>query len=362
MKEFWRDFKPIAIIYAAWRFFLLGIEFISPKFFALQTSFLGPTPWANFDGVHYLTIARVGYLQYLQAFFPLYPLLIRGFSYILRVDMVFAGLGISQIATFFGLYFVYKLGQLYDRKNAFWILMILLVYPASFFYASMYPSGLYFLFASATLYAIEKRRWWWVGILGALASAASLFGVYLILAAGVEFLALPSTEKRKHVWKIFIMPVGLIAYMTYLWISLGDPLAFFHQQPLFGANRSGSELIMLPQVVLRYGRIFVTASRTTFIYQVAALEFSSFVFAGILLLASWKKGLKKSYLLYALAAIITPTLTGTLSSFPRYLQAAFPLFFVMGKLPFAVKCMVIVIFAATLVYFGSAFLRGYFIS
>src|SRR3990167_11451176 len=35
---------------------------------------------ANFDGVHYLLIARQGYVQYEQAFFPLYPLFIRFLS------------------------------------------------------------------------------------------------------------------------------------------------------------------------------------------------------------------------------------------------------------------------------------------
>ena len=34
--------------------------------------------WGNFDGVHYLTIAKAGYIaQFTQAFFPLFPLLMR---------------------------------------------------------------------------------------------------------------------------------------------------------------------------------------------------------------------------------------------------------------------------------------------
>jgi len=33
--------------------------------------------WANFDGAHYINIARDGYHQFDQAFFPLYPLMIR---------------------------------------------------------------------------------------------------------------------------------------------------------------------------------------------------------------------------------------------------------------------------------------------
>ena len=32
---------------------------------------------ANFDGIYYISIARHGYSQYEQAFFPLYPMLIK---------------------------------------------------------------------------------------------------------------------------------------------------------------------------------------------------------------------------------------------------------------------------------------------
>ncbi|MCX6732101.1 MAG: hypothetical protein NTV98_01000 [Candidatus Roizmanbacteria bacterium] len=39
--------------------------------------------FASFDGVHYLLIARQGYSQWEQAFFPLYPLFIRILTFII---------------------------------------------------------------------------------------------------------------------------------------------------------------------------------------------------------------------------------------------------------------------------------------
>ncbi len=362
MKEFWHDLKPVAVIYAIWRFTLLAVEYVSSKFFPLRLTWQGPIPWANFDGVHYLMIAREGYRQYLQAFFPVYPLLVGLFSRLFLVNPILVGLGVSHIATLFGFYFFYKLSKLYDKKNALWSTAILAVYPASLFYAGVYPSGLYFFLATACLYAIEKRTWWWVGVLGLFAGATRIFGVYLMLAAFSEYSLLNQREKKKYVWPLTLMPLGLLVYMFYLWFSVGDPLAFFHQQPLFGAHRTGSGLVMLPQVLWRYTKIFLTAAPTTFIYKVAVFEFLSFLLALALLVTSWRQGLKKSYLVYALAVVITPTLTGTLSSFPRYLHAAFPLFFVLGKLPLAVKWVVILVFGTLLVYFGSAFLSGYFIA
>src|SRR3990167_799324 len=73
-----------------WRVVLLGIAAIGTVILPFKPSFpysealLTPhgSPlfwsWANFDGVHYLGIAAKSYFaQFTQAFFPLYPLLIR---------------------------------------------------------------------------------------------------------------------------------------------------------------------------------------------------------------------------------------------------------------------------------------------
>src|SRR5688572_13183072 len=38
------------------------------------------TSFGNFDGAHYISISDVGYQLYQQAFFPLYPMLIKLFS------------------------------------------------------------------------------------------------------------------------------------------------------------------------------------------------------------------------------------------------------------------------------------------
>src|SRR3989304_9578488 len=54
------------------------------------------TALANFDGAHYLLIAKNGYSQYQQAFFPLYPLLIRSLSFIFLNNYLLTALVISN--------------------------------------------------------------------------------------------------------------------------------------------------------------------------------------------------------------------------------------------------------------------------
>lgn len=347
MKALWRDIKSVIILFLAWRFFLIVIQIIAAELFPLREDFLGPNPWSNFDGVHYLSIAQAGYRQYLEAFFPLYPLLIRVGS------TPYSALLISHASFFVGLYFFMKFGG--ARSLPFFLL-----FPTSFFFAAVYPESLYMALAAGTLYAIVKGRWQCAGLLGLLASATRVFGVYLLIPAVLEY----SRVKRKRIKDILsigLMPVGLIVFMLYLWQRRGDPLAFFHVQPVFGAGRSGGEFIYLPQVLWRYIKIFFTAD-FSFVYTVALFEFATFVFALILLAQMWKKKTMKSYFWYCLAVIITPTLTGTLSSFPRYILAAFPLFFVIDTYSVRTKYLLAGTFVILLMYFASAFLRGYFVA
>src|SRR4030042_4808501 len=111
-----KHITPVGSIFrilVIWRIALLLVAFYAILAFPFKESFpywetlLEPNghplfwSWANFDGVHYLTIASTGYsAQYTQAFFPVYPLLMGVVSRFVH-NPVLAGLLISHIA-FFG--------------------------------------------------------------------------------------------------------------------------------------------------------------------------------------------------------------------------------------------------------------------
>ena len=72
--------------------------------------------FANFDGVHYLTIAQKGYsAQFTQVYFPLYPILLKYFSVIFPLNQVLTGLIISNLfflSSLFVFYLLIKDGDL----------------------------------------------------------------------------------------------------------------------------------------------------------------------------------------------------------------------------------------------------------
>ena len=331
--------------------------------------------WANFDGAHYINIARDGYHQFDQAFFPLYPLMIRALGGLLHKAHLSAGLLVSYSGFFIGIYYFLKLFSFkYDKKTSEWIVIFLVTFPTAFFFTAVYTEGIFLMFICLSLYFFYQKKHDRAGIFAFLASLTRLQGFLLIIPFVMYFY-----EKKKNFIKnitymwfkhpiILISPfAGLGVYMIFLQAKFGNPLYFFTSQPAFGANRSTS-LILLPQVYYRYLRIFFTAD-FTYQYCVAMVEFIFFNFVLITSLLffinTWRRkdtfGIGIS--IFSLAHILLPPLTGTFSSIPRYALFAWAMFILLAQIKHVgIKYIVIVLFSILQIIFASLFIQGYFIS
>lgn len=311
------DARMISFIgrwFIIWRLHLDVIAWVSRRLFPVNQSFAGEVPWSNFDGVHYLSIAERGYVQFEQAFFPLYPLLIKRLGMILNDNFLLAGLLISNISFIAALIVIWKILMtvFYRRKNKETIvrqtIISLLFFPTSFYFGSVYTESIFLLSILAAWYLLLHHRRMWFGVVAGIASGIRLAGAFL----GV--------------------PIGLAGYMYYLYRSTGDALLFVHAQPAFGANRSGGDLIILPQVIWRYIKIYTTVPLYQYDYWIAVLEMVMFIVCLTLLWFAWKAKLPKHWIYFSLLAVVVPTLTGTLSSMPRYVLVAFPMFIILGMM------------------------------
>jgi hypothetical protein len=366
MKKFWNRNKNLIILLIVWRFVLFIIEKVSPFIIPLHDGYNGPIPWANHDGIHYLTIAREGYFQYSEAFFPLYPLFLNMISK-LGVIQPWVSAAFASFVLFSSAILL-LFNTLYDenKNTAWWTALFFIVFPTSFFFCAVYSESLFFFLSVLVFLFTKKRLWFWASVFGALASATRLFGVLLFFYVSLEYLF--TKEKKRNIWDIcfiFMIPIGLLSYMAYLYMRSGDPLLFFHIQPAFGANRSGSTLILLPQVIWRYIKIIVTAflQPTPASYFISVMELLAAFFGYILLCIGWKQKERWSLLLYGLATLSLPSLTGTFSSMPRYLLSIFPLFFILGKLDnTVVRYWLLVIFILLQIILSAMFLRGWFVA
>lgn len=366
-----------------WRLFILVVSFVAIQLIPFKYSFPyterllepqgHPLFWslANFDGVHYLGIADNGYFaQFTQAFFPLYPLLIKLNSYLIQNHIVSGYLiSISSLIAF--TYLLHKLITLdYSHKIATKTLFYYLIFPTSFFFAAVYTESIFMLFVIGSLYSARKKRWLLAGLLGGLASATRLFGILLLPTLIIELWlqnkkkSLPTLIKTgwTSIASISLSASGLLLYMRYLSINFSDAFYFLNAQPAFGAQRTAEKLILLYQVFWRYLKMLFTVDVKSLLYFTVAQEVTvSLVFLALSIIAFKKTRL--SYAIFGLLAYIMPTLTGTFSSMPRYVLVIFPAFIVLAQIKQPWLKKIIIAFSVLLLVINiSLFTRGYWVA
>lgn len=365
MRKFWKNNRHIVIFISLaivlWRGALWLIENRALDYIPKRHLFLGPIPWANFDGVHYIAIAGGGYGLFQESFFPLFPLLLRFFAQIFGGNYLVGALFLVHVSLFFFLFFLWKLITIdFSNNVARWAIVFLGVFPTSFFLGSIYTESLFLALVVGSYYAARKRHWFISSFLAALASATRLVGIFLLPALLYEWW-LCSKEKKNLIW-LGIIPFGLFAYMIFLYFTGHDFLAFIHSQPAFGANRSGGELILLPQVIYRYIKILTTVSWLEYDFRIAFLELLLFNFVLVILMFTANK-MRKSYLVFSFLALLGPTLSGTLSSIPRYVLVVFPFFIMLGTIRnTSLKILLVFSFCLLFIILTMLFVKGYFVA
>jgi len=375
--------RKVIYLFIIWRIALFAVAAISPlaipQFGArfpyfqerLITSGFPHFIWSfgNFDGVHYLGIAKDGYAyQFTQVFFPLYPVLIRLASYITLGNFLLSGLLISNAAFLFGLIIFFKfVREIYSQKIALWSCLFLLTFPTSYYFGAIYTEGLFFLLVISAFYLFYKKRILLASIIGSFASLARLTGLFLAPSLALK-------RDFKSLIPILIIPVGFLIYVLYLKIEFNNPLYFLSAQSIFGQERLTNGVVLLPQVFWRYLKILATTHGL--IFANAAFELLSTVFALTLLLIAYKqsfstnkrsfssnKKIKIEWLVFSLIAILVPTLTGTLASMPRYILVAFPIYIILAQLK-NLKIKVLILTVSTILLFVATtlFAQGYWVA
>ncbi len=275
--------------------------------------------WAHFDGAHYLKLAESGYVdQGTQAFFPVYPLLVRGLHHATGLSYLTSGILIS----FASLYLALLLIQKIFGKRAWVITLFLLLFPTSFFLSSVYTESVFLSLTLLFFLLLGKKEFFWASAIAGVASGTRLAGGLLVISLLISILPRLKVQKRYFL----LLPLalsGLMGYMYFLFIRFDDPLAFVHVQSMFGAGRSGGEIVLLPQVLWRYFQIFLTSDIFSWVTQRAILEFGFFALSVIIFLQRLSS-LTPEIWTYLALSLVLPTLSGTLSSFPRYALVLIP--------------------------------------
>lgn len=386
--------KKIFFLFFSWRVLLCIFAALAAFILPLKTSYITDFEfrrhwpyivwiWANFDGFHYIYIAKYGYGGFEHPFFPLYPILIYLLHLIFGIQRIIGGQIISNTSFFLSLIVMGKL-LIKDKKDKLIkiIIFVILLFPTSLFYAAVYNDSLFLLLALLTIYMARKKSWFLSGIFGALATLTRLNGLALIFiiffeyiqsnetsatwrykqtVKNIKILFKPSNIVKDKIYSILLIPSAFLGYLVYTRVSFGNWSKVFSSMEAWDQNH----LVFPPQVFWRYLKILVINSPSTYSYMTALSELMFVVLYILLIVFSYKK-IRFSYWIFFIISIIIPSLTGTFQGMPRYGLHLYPFFlslaiFLKGKSKYF-KIAYFIISTSLLFWFLTLFSRGYFVA
>lgn len=350
-------YPNVTKIFIIWLTAVLAVSYIS--FFTIPHSGkFDNSYWdnlSNWDGGHYLGIARAGYSEKFQyAFFPLYPLLIKVVASLTQ-NFLLAGVLISVISSFLGVQLLYRLAvENFDKKIAEKAVLALLFFPTSFFLLAVYSEGLFFFLAVLTFYLQRKNKFFWATIAAALVSATRLVGLAVVVGFWIEVYLMQGVNRKN--WFILFAPLGFVIYSVFLYRQTGDPFYFIV------AENHWQRALTSPVVG------FWETLKLIFASGINALNFNNlldliFAVFGLGLAIRAFRFLSPAFAFYSLLSVGLPLFTPTLSSMPRFLIVVFPIFILMALIKNHYLELAYEIFALMLLaIFVGLFINGYWMS
>ena len=258
------------------------------------------------------------------AFFPAYPLTVAVVSQLTGAPYL-TGAVLSTLFFFIALLLVYRttLAFGFEEADANRTVFYLAIFPLSYFYSVPITESLFLMLTAGSIYAARRERWLVAGLLGAVASATRLTGVLLLPTLVLLYWETYRTFRpRLNFLPLLLIPTGLAAFMYFLYVITGNPLAFkdiiveaWHRKPQFFlvtlAGYLADPLLIVEPWNFRL---------LNFLVPTLALV------AGVVLL-KWRRW---SLAAYTLATLIIALSNQLLVSQARYAMVLFPAFIVLA--------------------------------
>lgn len=168
------------------------------------------------------------------AFFPGYPLLVRGAQAITAMDYESAALAVSWIAGAVAVALIHALGtSLYDRRVGIALATLFCAQPMSVVLSMGYSEGLFVALVAGMFFAAHRRAWIFAGAFGLAAALTRPTGAAAALALAVAaYLAVREGDPRR--WRAVaaatVALAGVPGYLLWVGRRVGEPTAWFDIQ------------------------------------------------------------------------------------------------------------------------------------
>ncbi len=348
--------------------------------------------WINYDAAWYLNIIRNGYKivhnlhgQETIAFFPVYPVTVRVLSDVLHIPFIWMGTILNLVLLVVTAYFVYKLTVLMaDQANrkrgdvvAKFAVLLFILNPASFYFASLYADVILVLCITAAVYFGLKKSFYVAALFAGIAAGSKSIGIVLLPALVIMYAQANWADiknwrviVKKHLPKLMAIGLvgssGMLVYMVYLWHRFGNPIEFVSIEKYWG--RSPSLMAAMHSIWNQYVGMLHMHNRL--INQNLYVLYLGFIPIALAILTIYILIKHRWQYVWLVALIVLmvamPLSTGQLASLNRYVLGLTPAIAYIAIYMYANKnlkpvSLALVWLSAVLLFiFSSSFLAGYF--
>jgi hypothetical protein len=290
--------------------------------------------YSTWDAQHYLYLSENGYRagQMENAFFPLFPLLIRLATYIFHSSLI-AALVIANLCSLAGFYLLFTfVEKQYGRDAARLTVLLYLAFPTAFFFDLPYSESLFLLLIAAFFLLLFRGKPGWAAIPAALLPLSRPEGVLVILPFATYY-----ATHRKMVRNLVPSPysllpplsplLGLAAYLAFMRAATGNAFEMFRAMQDYVSAHSLLYLLHPLQLIQHWAEWPLAIHGFT-----NSIIDRAFFLAFLLLIAPMVRRVHPALAVYALAVGLLNVLSGTFMSYTRYILLAFPVFLTLALL------------------------------
>ena len=296
------------------------------KYFALNRLM------SQWDGQHYLSIARDGYQKYPCGWntmytcgnigwFPMYPMAGKIVSWT-GLNINHAMMVTSWLFLWLALLILYRLAEdQFSARAAMYSLLALLFFPTSFYFLLVFPYSMYLCLACGIFYLLHKARYNWLFLLSGMLTVSYPSGMVIALPLGYHLVRhwreLPKADRLKIVLAIAAVGGAMVLYFSYYWIKFDDFFLYNHfQAQPFYAHTPGFPLISLWNALTN-----LRPSDPVFIMLILVM--------GMLALFYYRR-VPASHQVFLFAVLLFTPSFGSTDCYYRHIVVAFPIFIMIG--------------------------------
>ncbi len=304
--------------------FLIAFQTGPSKYYSILRTLI------QWDGQHYLSIARDGYEKFPCGFnpsyicgnvgwFPFYPMLGRLVA-LTGLDHRITMLAVSWLALWMALILLYRLvARKYGNRAALAGLVSLLLFPGAFYLLTAFPYAVFLLLSVWAIYLLDTGRYAWLALPCALLAitypSGAVVGLPITWVIVTRWRTL-TTANKLHLWgALLAIGLALLLYSLYYWWQFDDFFLYLHSKSYYGHR------LTFPLWMMAHALANLPAQSPVFVALVFAITATALF---------WTRRIPGAWQVFMFGLLLfTPTF-GTTLCYYRHVVVAWPLFMMVG--------------------------------